>query len=319
MEDLSKIVKIEYTSKWEEAEELSKKGYEPVECAFGDKSVVGKFVLDHHGRYSNEDAVSVKAAKLAIEGKRHHEFVVTGTPDCDQIYAIAALSGLIPISMDDAEAIAEIDVDPIGRDKTLERYLPILMFEQRTQGLLNCRESSYTALGELVRIFNREYHSSDIDEAIKKETFRIRDMMKKLEYTNRGKIGLAVSEVRGFAEWYKDSSIVVQYDPKRKKITIGLCPKKNYSHCKTSGIDLLGPKGLEMILPVLNKMIMEGFGGKRDIIGSPRDVEMTYEQAKQIYDDIIPGMISMIYITNTVNMDYTANMITIGSGKVELK
>src|SRR3989344_3873719 len=175
MEDLSKIVKLEYAATLQEAKKHLENGYEPVECAFGSESAVGSLVLDHHGKYSNEDAVSVKAARLALEGRKQNQFVVTGTPDCDQIYAIAALSGLIPVKMDDALAIAEIDIDPIGRDKTMERYLPILMFEQRTQHLQqhpNCLESSYTALGELIKVFDGKFHSSDIDEAINKEKLR---------------------------------------------------------------------------------------------------------------------------------------------------
>ena len=247
----------------------------------------------------------MKAARLALEGKRQNQFVVTGTPDCDQIYAIAALSGLIPVNMDDAIAIAEIDIDPIGRDKTSERYLPILMFEQRTQHLTNCLESSYTALGELIRIFSGKYHRSDIDEAINKEKLRKIDMVKKLEYTNCGRVGLAVSEVKGFDAWYKDASIVVQYNPKKKTITIGLCTKREYPSCKASGLDLLGPKGLDMVWPVLNERIMQGFGGRIDVGGSPRNVEVTYEQAKQAYE-IIPEIIAMNFITK---------MVTMGSGK----
>ena len=104
-------VDIIFANTLEEALNARDRGYEPVECAFGRDSVVGDLCLDHHGMYSQEEAVSIKAARLAKDGVTRHKFVVAGTPDADQMYAAAVLSRNIPIDFKDAEAIAQYDID----------------------------------------------------------------------------------------------------------------------------------------------------------------------------------------------------------------
>ena len=82
-------ISLAYTPTLESAQAWAKQGYEGIECAFGkEKSVVGQYILDHHGTFSGEEPVSIKAARLAESGVRLTKFLVTGLPDPDAIYAI---------------------------------------------------------------------------------------------------------------------------------------------------------------------------------------------------------------------------------------
>jgi len=281
-------VNIRYAQTLEEAINYEKEGYEPVECSFGKHSVVGKLLLDHHGQYSGQDAVSIKAAKFALNGIKLKNFVVTGEADCDQCYAIAALSGpQIPVKIEHAEAIAEIDTDPVGRDKTNERYIQTLMFEQKTQNLKYCLESSYKSLDELIRIYNNHYDSNEVNQAINNERERKISAKNNIKLYEQGKIALAVSQDKGFDVWYEIAPVVVHYNPDKKLIVFMLNPKKGGLFGEKTGFDLLGKEGLIPIYEKLDNLLQKkGCGGREMIGGSPRNVEMSYNDALRAYEFI---------------------------------
>ncbi len=272
------MAELRYAQNMEEALKALEEGFEPVECSFGPDSVIGKYKLDHHGKYSGEEAVSVKAAKLALAGERCDRFVVTGAADCDQSYAIAALSGYIPINIDEAMAIAEVDMDQIGKDMTSERYLRILLFDQKTLNLPNCLESTQEALFEFTNIFNGDYSDTDINEAVKNEIERRERVKADIKAIKPGKIALVSTSSRGFDVWYKCAPIVVEFFEPKSTITLGVCPKNGPNGYK-SGLDILGSEGLKTIYPILG----EGWGGRETIGGSPRDLKMTFQDARRAY------------------------------------
>ena len=74
-----------------------KQGYTPVECSFGNETVVDDLQLDHHGPLHGQEGVAVRAYQNHF-GKRsgRPRFVVTGFPDEDACFAIASLAGVIP-------------------------------------------------------------------------------------------------------------------------------------------------------------------------------------------------------------------------------
>jgi len=281
----AEIPEILYASNMAEALDMATKGFEPVECAFGrEGSAVGRYKLDHHGQYSGEEAVSVKAARLALEGVKLQRFVVTGDADCDQCYAIAALSGSqIPIDMDEANAIAEVDVDPIGRDLASDRYVRILLFNQRTHGFPSCLDSTYKALGEFVGIFNGRYGAKDVDAARSYEKARKDSVRQGIKQLEPGRVALVASDDWGFDVWYESAPIVVAFVAPKKSVTIGLCPKKGGTLGDRTGFELLGPEGLKRVYPVLDSEIKPGWGGRETIGGSPRNAEMTYEDAQKAF------------------------------------
>jgi hypothetical protein len=271
-------MELKYANTAIEAHEAAENGFEPVECSFGKESIVGGYVLDHHGKYSCEDAVSIKAAKMALDGINLEKFVVTGEADCDQVYAIAALSGpKIPISLDEAVAVAEIDIDPIGRDRTLDRYIKILMHWQKTERLPHCLESTYKSIGYAIEIFNGRYSSEDVSSAIHQEENLKETAKNDIKQSEAGKIVLVDSDIWGFNIWYETAPIVVVYSKIKKKVSIGVHPKNK---------DLLGAEGLNKIYPILDSKIKVGWGGRKDIGASPRNVEMNYADAIKAYDII---------------------------------
>jgi len=277
---------LRYAQTLEDAINHEKEGYEPVECSFGKHSAVGKLILDHHGPYSKHDAVSLKAARFALKGVKLKNFVVTGDADCDQCYAIAALSAQIPVKLEQAEAVAEIDTDPVGRDKTSERYIQILMFEQKTN-LNHCLESSYKSLDELIRIYNGDYDSKEVRQAINNEKERKLSAKKDIKFCEQRKIALAVAPNKAFNEWYEIAPVIVHYNPDKKLITFMLNTKKSESFGGKTGFDLLGKEGFAPIYEKLDGILhKKGCGGREMIGGSPRNVEMSYDEALKAYNFI---------------------------------
>ena len=278
------MTEIIYAQDMKEALEATKRGFEPVECSFGRDSVVGIYKLDHHGQYSSEEAVSIKAARLALEDVKLEKFVVTGAADCDQCYAIAALSGpKIPINLNEATAVADIDIDPIGRDLTSDKYIRILIFNQKTQSLPNGLDSTLKSLYELIEIFNGRYSEEDVKAAIEKENKRKQIVRSGIKEIEPGKIALVNSDARGFDVWYEYAPVVVAYVEPKKAITLGLCPKTGGTLGDKSGLDLLGQEGLNKVFPKLDELIKPGWGGRETIGGSPRNIPMTYEDAVKVY------------------------------------
>ena len=285
---MSEKVTFVYANNLGEAEKARNEGFEPVECAFGLVSVVGPRELDHHGAYSKNEAVSIKAAKLAIGGDRHGKFVVAGRPDHDQIYACAVLSSSIPAVLAEAEAVAEMDTDPIGRDRTSSRYLNDLLFEQTTKNLSRDCSGAYQALALLVDIYTRAPSQEELSIALDLERKRRECMLEQIVACEEGKVALAISDERGFGEWYTRAPIVVLYNPAKKSITLGLNPKKGSPFFDYNGFDLLGASGFMPIYSEFDKATRKSSSGGREVVGgSPRGVSMSQEDAGAYYTVLV--------------------------------
>ncbi|MBU1900523.1 hypothetical protein KKB55_22490, partial [Myxococcota bacterium] len=112
---------IRFTHDFKEAQRLAAEGYEPIECAFGQRgSVLGRFAMDHHGTERHREGVALRACRDHFGALRDDpRFVVTGTPDADAVLAIVALAGLVPraqISPAFYQIVDLNDVDPINSD-----------------------------------------------------------------------------------------------------------------------------------------------------------------------------------------------------------
>lgn len=282
-------VELLYAPTFEEANLALQKGYEPVECSFGWESAVGEHLLDHHGKYSGKEAVSIKAARLALAGTRLNRFVVTGAADTDQMYAVAALGGAIPIRMEDAEAIADMDVDPIGRSMLDSRYTRILLHRQEYLDSVSGQESSDHSLRSIIRIFTPEslleeaWVAQALEKAISMEEDRQTHALGAVQKLVPGKVALVSGQIGpAWNEWYTQAPIVVAYVANQKRVTVGLCPKKGGLLSDQSGFDLLGEDGLSELIPSLDE-IVSGWGGRPEIIGSPRGQSMELGDATEVY------------------------------------
>ena len=160
--DTTKPLKIRVAKDYEAALMWVEKGYVPVECSFGNKSVVDELILDHHGPYSSQAGVAVRAYRDLFGVKRNTpHFVVTGFPDEDATFAICSLAGILPhpsyadkfpdapeetqiLAQIDLSAVAllinAVDLNPNLALELLDTYIGRLILAWRQQGHRNCRD-----------------------------------------------------------------------------------------------------------------------------------------------------------------------------------
>lgn len=283
---LSQTVVLAHASSRQEALDYLLLGYEPIECSFGPNPVVGEWVLDHHGPLSEEEPVSVKAARLAEQGVRINKFVVTGPPDPDAIYAIGVLSGLFKADEEIAAAIAVTDTDPIGVDRLLQRrHVREVLFDLALGEPEPTLKNFYHAL-ECARYFApTELSDEDIDAAATYEEERIRKVMSSIEKTYTHTILLRWNRI-GRDVWHRKAPLAVQYKPEYGIISVSGCTEKGAQRLGTPSVyDLLGASGLDSFYPIMDSVLgYQGSGGRPDIGGSPRGVRFEFEDAERVFE-----------------------------------
>jgi len=282
---------IAHTDNFEEAIKYKQAGYEPVECSFGKESVIGPLKLDHHGPYSAEEPVSLKAFKLVKEGYFRSKFVVTGMADPDSVYCMLALSREIKPSLEISVSIAQMDLDPIGINRLVEPHIRVPAFEM----FYNPGSSRENYL-EALEIGKQVFEANELCQKIKE----------KIPYFEMERNRLIHSEITSVIEdvvfmetdlphrdvAHELGSLVVQYKPGLKIITFsGLSRKaieENRLPHKKSIYDLFGKLGLKKIYNgLLEPILGSGSGGREEIGGSPRHKKVTREEAIQVYEKIV--------------------------------
>ena len=75
---------IEYVDSAHEARRWRDQGYCPIECAFGEESVVDALQMDHHGTMGDLEGVAVRACRDHYGSRKADpRFVVAGAADAD--------------------------------------------------------------------------------------------------------------------------------------------------------------------------------------------------------------------------------------------
>ncbi len=288
-EEVSKI-QLGYVRNTGSAKSYLFRGYEPVECSFGKfGTVVGPFVLDHHGEYSHEEPVSVKSAKLALNPnwKKINKFVVTGMADPDAVYTILALSKIISPNLEIAQAIGELDIDPVGINRIAEPYLRVPAFEMQYKIKLN--EKGYSDALEIgAVVFDSEPIGKNLEEKAKSyERDRIRNINEHIKDIRNNVLFLEIDgPVRDVA--HLKAPIVVQYKPNLNVLTIsGLSENAAKKLGMRSVYEIFGTSGLKSIYPELEKIVGEGIGGREEIGGGPRHATISREQSLNVYELIV--------------------------------
>ena len=267
-----KVAQIVYAKTVEQAEAFLKEGYEPVECSFGNVSVVGPLVLDHHGIYSSEPAVSVKAVSLAKQGIIVEKFVTTGFVDTDAAYTIGVLFGAIPPDEEEAQAIAELDTNPRLYDQTEQRYRRSLIYRRATIHLPLSLEGFVSGVEQAIRVFNGRYEPEEDGAAVAAE-FNRREEARKAIRLISGDHQVLLASFGDWGEdiWFQISPLVIRFDSLKESITL-YCDVK-------SRFNPFGPEGLKKIYQLLGP----GWGGRENIGGSPRDRKMTGQDACDVF------------------------------------
>ena len=203
-------------------------GYCPIECSFGDFSIVDKLEMDHHGAYSHLESVAVRAYRDFYGKRKDNPKFVVNHIDADCIFAIAALSGLLPHPSKDvdetlpkhvqslwkqdllplAKTIAVMDTDPIGRDVTVMPFGAYLVVWNAMYGCsVNSSLGACAAIQGWIHLLTAPVAVKPyLDAAVKAEKFRRNAALKDL--FDRGEdVGKVLvingSRVFGFSEWYQ--------------------------------------------------------------------------------------------------------------------
>lgn len=296
----NKGIKIIHTSSLEEAQRLTKEGWEPIECSIGGQSVVGRLKMDHHGELSHLEGVAVRAYRDhfgACAGSAVQGFVVTGDADADATFAIAALAGELPHPSREAEfaeapgwlkgamttdlqiladIVNKMDTDPIEWRTILpSSYVgQMLLTWQALSSGTEDRTAFHAGVDRWRLLTGPKAPKSFIEASGLEEEQRIKRARELDRVEHLGAVTVLLSRVWGFDVWYFDlTPVVLAMNPANNSITVGV-------RSVEMAEKMFGPGGLKNVFPELDK-IAAGWGGREAIGGSPRGVEMTWDQAME--------------------------------------
>jgi len=315
-------MKLVLTNNAEEVKSLVADGYCPIECSIGGESIIDTLQMDHHGENSHLEAVSIRAYRDHF-GARSEDprFVVVGIADADACFTVAALAGILPhpsrsvkegappviakaITRDLTElatTIARVDCNPIGLNiPELPGGEMLLTWNAMCN---NSRDTLGLHLGVgLWRSLcdaNPAQIGPFLNAAKEAESNRVQASMADLDERgvvfNESILVIKGSCTFGFPEWYgRDESnsfdslhgwrhpIVLAWLERGKNVTIG-CPNQAVAE------QLFGIGGLKN---VLSRLKPDGWGGREAVGGSPRGIELTWEQveaAVETINDVLIG------------------------------
>lgn len=284
-------VEIVWAETADRAGELAADGYEPIECAFGEVSVLGQFAMDHHGRESDREGVAIRAYRDHFAAHRcDPRFAVTGAADADACFAIAALIGQVPHPSRDpelgsvpgavrragtrdlielAELINRIDVDPIGVRLDESDHGRLLLLWNRLASNVQDATAFHAGVDRWRALLRRapaellvaigEGEESRVHQAREAEVTPISEH-----------VAMVDSSVWGFGIWYAEvAPVVVAFLDQPKAITVGCVNKETAER-------LFGSGGLRNVFPTLAP---PGWGGREAIGGSPRGVALSRREA----------------------------------------
>lgn len=315
---------ITYVSTAEEAQHFRELGYCPIECSFGDVSVVDALQMDHHGSWAHLEPVSLRAYRdYAGWRAADPRFVVTGAADADAAFAIAALGGLLPHpalciesqgagtnltfrqqwSPDDpsfvrilelAQTVARADMDPFcERWEESKTGLLLLCYKQTMHGQPHNADAFRAGVEcwrDLVETPPRQW----LESVRAQERERVQRARTASMQVVHPQVAFVECPVWGWDVWYAEvAPVIVASQAETRRCSIG---------CRDGAIAsrLFGPRGL---LEVTHLLSPSGWGGRSTIVGSPRGVAITRDQAltaaKTVADLIKPSPLPHVSIAQT--------------------
>lgn len=294
----------------EEIRRLVSEGFCPVECSINGESIVDDLQMDHHGKLSHLEPVSIRAYRdhfgVRAEDPR---FVTTGAADADACFTVAALAGLlphpsrvVPDSLPDpvkasmkkdltalADTVARVDVSPIGLDiPALPGGDLLITWNVMTQGAIDTLGfyQGVATWRTLTEKANPASLKPFLDAGKASEQARRQAALDDLERCGQvieGVLVLNGSRVFGFSEWYGrnieaafesvagwKNPVVIALTERDSNVTIG-CPNTEVAEA------LFGKGGLKNVFA---KLQPQGWGGREAVGGSPRGSKLTFEQVE---------------------------------------
>lgn len=288
----------------DQARQYVAKGFEAIECAMGEESVVGPLKMDHHGDYSDLEGVAIRAYRDYFGARKSDPmFVVTGAADADATFAIAALCGLLPHPSRASEfekapapvkaagtrdlttlvqLINQVDVAPIGiRLEETEEGILILLWKQLVSGVSD--EASFYAGIDRWRMLLGRPPKALLEATRAEEANRVALASVAEIVQIDDSVAVVKSKVQGFDVWYQKAPVIVAFVETTGGITIGCSDDETAEK-------LFGPGGLNNVFVNLDPK--KGWGGRKTIGGSPRGQKFSMDQAIEVAKKVASMVIS---------------------------
>ncbi|AAM01267.1 hypothetical protein [Methanopyrus kandleri] len=256
---------------------------------------LGMFVLDHHGQLSEEPSAVAQAYEIV---KEHTEFplvrkvVIEPPVDADMVAAVLLLKQGPVLPEEDVEVLDKID--RFGKhypsDEELESAEYALAIMQAVAEVVKkpypdnpeeLKETFKKALRTVERVVDDEKYREKLASKWLEE-FRksVREAEESTEVIEEGEVEVgndrirwcaAISEAQNaFTYLYREGyDLVVLYSPVMKRVTVGLADPEL-------------PIDLRELFEYLNEHHREGWGGRKNIGGSPKNYEIDEEEFKDI-------------------------------------
>lgn len=296
-------IKIKVERDFNQADQIAKSRQAiPVECSFGQHSVMDSYMLDHHGAMADAEAVSIRGYRDLFGVAANNAVFMVNHIDADNTFTIAAMAGILPhpknigkgnifgkdyIQL--AETIAKMDTDPIAYDVLKLPYGGILVAWESLYAFKEVSdEFALKAVDGWRQLLTEERMSSIIANAVTLEKERHEMAMKDmLEYGERSGRVLCINgnRVFGFSEWYSrlaTDNNIRQASSWKNPIVIAKNAKDELIFAtpnKEVAEELFGKGGLLNVFKELNILFNCeagcGFGGREGIGGSPRGRKMS--------------------------------------------
>ena len=249
----------------------------PIECSFGEESVVDELAMDHHGALAHLESVALRAWRDHRGARRADpRFVVTGAADADATFAIAALAGLLPEERDLgalAELIADADPRPhaLADDPRPEAAL-LLLWRRMASGVQDAT-AFYGGVDRWRTLLKATPPQALLEAARAEEAARIAAARTARVERFGPQVALVESPVPGFDVWYAEiAPVIVAYVADAQRVTIGV-------RDLPTAQQFFGPRGLLEVFP---KLQPAGWGGRETIGGSPRGAELERNEAAAV-------------------------------------
>jgi len=267
-----------------EAIEALDAGFCPVECAFGEVSVVDELMLDHHGDLSHLPPACRQGEKAAGARRDDARFVVTGAADADAVMAICMVAGLLdpaliqPILSTIAARDVSPHVDMAAACRKDKQVTALLWWQQQRWG--GCWESAIRGMVTAVTTVLADEDAYQ-DVLVREEARRALAEKVMAEGMEVGEV-LVVSVPAelgfGFDVWYQEYPFVVAHLEKWGSITVGATSEVAAQRYGANGL-----------LDFFNDQ--EGaWGGRSTVGGSPRGQQMSFAEAIAVAADLDEGV-----------------------------
>ena len=193
-----------------------------------------------------------------------------------------------------ANLVGKVDTDPIGFDLAEDPDGPTLLLWNGLSNMPHSQEGFVFGIQLWVQITTARIQGAlkgvrEDEAARREEAFRAKTCF--FAPGDGPLVRVVESDVWGFDVWYErdhaaspdtpegwHNPVVVAYVARDKRITIG-CPNRRVAEA------LFGPGGLKNVFPMLG----EGWGGREEVGGSPRNKAMVPDDALRVGSIIAKG------------------------------